>query len=109
MKTTAIPERSRDLVKIRDRHRCVRCLIPAPTGHWHHRRGRAVRGPHQHCPCNGVWLCSTCHVWAHANPEQAREVGLIVPRFVLEPGTQPFRTPTGWVKPDCEGGWTEAF
>jgi 5-methylcytosine-specific restriction protein A len=109
MKTTPIPQRSRDLVRSRERDRCARCQIPSPNGHWHHRRSRSVRDSHSHCPCNGVWLCSTCHTWAHSHPTEAREVGLILMRHQSPPGLSPFRTPTGWVLPDCEGGWTVAL
>lgn len=106
MKATPIPERSRTLVRVRERFRCARCLVPAPAGHWHHRRPRGVRDGHTHCTCVGVWLCSTCHAWAHAHPNEARDVGLILYRSISEPWTMPFLTPTGWVLPDCDGGWT---
>lgn len=105
MKATAIPERSRALVKSRDRFRCARCFMPAPAGHWHHRRSRSVPGEHQHCPCNGVWLCATCHSWAHQNPNAAQRFGFIVSRSVDEPASVPVLTPTGWIVLDCGGGW----
>ena len=108
MKATPIPKRSRDVVRARDRHRCVRCQIPAPNGHWHHRRSRSIRDAHTHCPCNGVWLCPTCHAFVHAHPQQAREEGLIAPRSA-NPQAVPFRTPLGWRLPDCDGGWTVAL
>jgi hypothetical protein len=68
-----------------------------------------VRDSHTHCPCVGVWLCATCHTWAHHNPTKAKEAGLIVERNVCEPWLMPFKTPTGWVLPDCSGGWTLAL
>lgn len=66
-----------------------------------------MRDKHQHCPCTGVWLCPTCHAWAHAHPEQARDTGFILSKFIDSPGEHPFRTPVGWKLPDCTGGWSE--
>lgn len=90
-------------MKVRDHHRCMRCLVPAPTGQWHHRRSRSVRDQHQHCPCNGVWLCPTCHRWVHDHPVQARETGFIVSKFVTEPGSIPIVTNIGERWTDCQG------
>jgi hypothetical protein len=56
-----------------------------------------------------VWLCATCHAWAHAHPSDAREAGYLMSRFVNEPWTVPFKTPLGWRLPDCQGGWREAL
>lgn len=109
MRATPIPARSREVVKSRERFRCARCQVPAPTGHWHHRRLRSVRDAHTHCACVGVWLCATCHAWAHAHPSDAREAGYLMSRFVNEPWTVPFKTPLGWRLPDCQGGWREAL
>jgi hypothetical protein len=77
-----IPARSRILVRARDFFRCVRCGcgVPAGVGHWHHRRGKSVRDDHTHEGCNGIWLCSACHTWVHANPLLARLSGWIVSR-----------------------------
>lgn len=37
---------------------------------------------HRHCACNGVWLCATCHSWAHNRPLRAKAEGYIVqPQF----------------------------
>ena len=80
MKATPIPERDRYLVTTRDRSRCVRCMVTAPNGQWHHRRGRSIRDKHTHHPCNGVWLCPTCHQWLHSHPLLAQGEGLILPR-----------------------------
>lgn len=109
MKATAIPERSRFLVRSRDRSRCARCAVPAPNGEWHHRRSRSVRDSHTHCACNGVWLCSTCHRWAHANPTEAKATGFILPRSVTEMWTMPFKHPLDWRVPDCGGGWRSSL
>lgn len=100
-KATGIPEKSRRIVRERAHDRCERC-----SGHgsqWHHRRSRHIRNDHTHHPCNGVWLCDTCHRWVHANPRRAQERGFIVSRYVEEPGTVPFKALSGWYLPDCEG------
>jgi len=64
-----------------------------------------VRDSHTHCACNGVWLCSTCHRWVHANPESARKVGFILERSCDTPWLVPFKHPLDWRTPDCIGGW----
>lgn len=104
MRATPIPQSARIAVRVRERLHCARCNIPLYSGHWHHRRSRSVRDQHTHHPCNGLWLCSTCHDWVHAHPFLARPNGWIVLRSVAEPGAVPFRTPNGWRRPDCEGG-----
>lgn len=101
-----IPALSRRLVKTRDKGRCVRCGCPTREGEWHHRRSRRVSGKHRHCACNGVWLCHTCHVAVHQNPEDARLYGFIVSQFVKDPGTIPVLTWYGVVTMDCQGFFT---
>lgn len=54
---------------------------------WHHRRGRAVKDDHTHCPCNGILVCRRCHNRAHNQPAQARDHGWIVPRHTDAPGS----------------------
>lgn len=100
---STIPTKSRDLVKARAHHRCERCEAPAYNGDWHHRRTRSVDDEHQHCPCNGVWLCRTCHRWAHDHPDEARRSGWIVSRWVNEPGTIPVHRRFGLWRHDCHG------
>lgn len=97
----SIPTRSREIVNSRDRRTCVRCACPGRE--WHHRRSRSVRGEHRHCPCNGVLLCHSCHVWVHKNPADAQEVGLIVSRYEDEPFTVPVRTVYGVTWQTCDG------
>lgn len=99
MKATPIPNASRIIVRGRDLHRCCRCLAPVPAGagHWHHRRSRSVRDEHQHAPCNGVWLCATCHTWVHGHPFEARRVGFIVSRYSIPCETPVFTRQHGWV------------
>lgn len=99
-----IPTWSRTTVKKRDKERCFRCGCPTLVGQWHHRRSRGVRGPHRHCPCNGVWLCPTCHRQVHDNPEQARLEGLIVSRSETDPGSVPALSWYGVLTLDCKGG-----
>lgn len=102
-----IPTRSRELVRARDEDRCQRCGSGRNLA-WHHRRRRSVKGHFQHCPCIGVQLCPTCHRWAHANPEAAQKVGLIVPAHEECPWTVPVKMFAGWVLNDCDGDseWT---
>lgn len=83
---TKIPTRSRELVYKRDDERCVRCGMKPRAKQWHHRRGRAVDDEHQHAPCNGILVCTVCHVWIHANPFEARAKGWIVARHLAPCG-----------------------
>lgn len=105
MKATGIPHKSRDAVKARAMGRCERCGMQG--SHWHHRRSRSIRDAITHSPVNGVWLCSTDHVFVHANPRQAREEGFIVSRYD-DPRKVPFlRWDGALVQPDTEGGWVQ--
>ena len=99
---TVIPPESRELVFTRDHGLCARCFMPGQE--WHHRRSRRVRGPHQHCPCNGVLLCQFCHRWAHNHPEEAQERGFIVSIYEDHPASVPQRRPDGWWITLCDGG-----
>lgn len=100
-----IPERSRIIVRRRERDLCIRCA--GKGAQWHHRRSRSVVDEHQHCPCNGVLLCPTCHAWVHAHPFEARGLGLIVSRHTAVPGEVPvvsyFYNPGLLLQ--CEGGF----
>ena len=95
-----IPTQARTVLSNRDKV-CLRCLMP-PT-QLHHRRGRAVRDVHQHCPCNLVYLCDSCHRWAHAHPRAAMRSGFVVGRAVGVPGTIPVKGPDGWWELACDG------
>ena len=64
-----------------------------------------MRDEHTHCPCNGVWLCRTCHAWAHKNPIAAREAGYIVSRYVLNPGGTGIDAYFGRIFFECDGTW----
>lgn len=104
--TKHIPTLSRVRVKERDKERCFRCGSPTKAGQWHHRRSRGVIAPHRHCPCNGVWLCPTCHRQVHANPEQAKQEGLIVGRHVEDPGSVPALAWYGVLTLQCDGNFS---
>lgn len=98
-----IPAQSRATVLKRDQ-RCVRCGAGGSAA-WHHRRSRRVSGVHQHCACNGVLLCHTCHAHVHAHPSESAERGLIVSSFIDEPASIPVKTYRGWLTHDCAGEW----
>lgn len=99
--TASIPQRSRNLVKGRDFGRCIRCAGRGTA--WHHRRSRSVVDEHTHCPCNGVWLCKTCHDWVHAHPFEARTAGWIVSRHVEQPSDEPVDSHFGTLLLMCDG------
>lgn len=101
---STIPTLSRALVKSREMASCARCGVGVGKGgHWHHRRSRSVRDEHQHCPCNGILLCTACHQWAHANPFEARAVGIIVSRYAMPAESPVWTLDYGWVMFDCHG------
>jgi hypothetical protein len=85
------------MVRGRDFNTCVRCRARISTGEWHHRRSRSVVDEHQHAPCNGLWLCSTCHAWVHAHPFEARAMGWIVSRYMIPCEMPVFAQQHGWV------------
>jgi hypothetical protein len=101
MTTLQIPPEARKIVGQRDNWRCGRCGVKASD--WHHRRSRRVRDVHQHCACNGIMLCRTCHGWAHDNPEIAQMVGMIVRQFQPRPWRIPVRRLDGWWLQRCVG------
>lgn len=103
---TQIPTLSRALVRNREMGLCARC--GGRGAEWHHRRSRSVRDEHQHCACNGVWLCKTCHSWAHANPFDARSVGMIVSRYKSPTESPIWTADYGWVMFDCHGSRADA-
>ena len=96
-----IPEESRRIVERREGRLCARCRGAGTD--WHHRRSRSVRDLHQHCACNGVLLCRTCHEWAHRYPVQAKAQGFVVARHEAEPGAFPVRRLDGWWLLLCDG------
>lgn len=58
---------------------------------------------HTHCACNGVYLCNTCHAWAHAHPFDARRFGWIISRHVGEPTTVAVSSAWGERYHSCSG------
>lgn len=88
MKAAPIPTKTRETLTRRSDGLCERCGAGGPT-EVHHRRGRAVRDAHTHCPCNCVRLCRTCHAWAHSHPAVARQEGMILHRTTSEPSQHP--------------------
>jgi hypothetical protein len=100
---SAIPPESRRLVADRDFGRCTRCGLGATA--WHHRRGRSVIDQHQHCPCNGIYLCDECHRYVHAHPFESRRQGWIVSRHTAVPGEVPVKSAVhcDWVLLQCNG------
>lgn len=101
-----IPTAAREAVKARSEGRCERCNSVGTD--WHHRRRRNVSLGHDpHCPCNGVWLCRTCHDDMHGHPSKAMKEGFIVSSYESSPWSIPLRIFTReWQTNDCEGGFT---
>lgn len=60
---------------------------------------------HQHCSCNGIYLCRTCHDWVHAHPFEAKAAGWIVPRSNPEPGSVPATAHFAVLVLDCDGNY----
>jgi len=100
----AIPQKSRLVVRTRAHNRCERCGVGSTRAQWHHRRSRRVRTAHRHCPCNGLWLCPTCHTWVHQNPVEARANGWIVSAHVETPFNITVKSAWGLREQDCHGG-----
>jgi hypothetical protein len=104
--SVTIPIEARVIVRERAMARCERCGMPVMPGHVHHRRSRSVHDRHQHCACNLVLLCGTCHSWAHAHPVLATGDGWLVSKFVTEPGTVAVGTHWGIRRHGCYGDYT---
>lgn len=100
-----IPTAKRQQVRERAKGMCERCS--GPGYHWHHRRRRAIKDDHTHCSCNGVLLCGTCHEWAHAHPQIARQQGWIVIASALQPGAAAVETIWGRRVLTCDGRYEE--
>lgn len=100
-----IPTARREQVKAREQGRCLRCS--GRGSEWHHRRTRRVFDQHQHCACNGVWLCRDCHAWVHGHPLEAAHSGYWVSRHVGEPATIQVIVPWGTVQLGCDGTYVD--
>jgi hypothetical protein len=102
MSTVHIPTKQRLLVKNREQGRCAMCQLRGAE--WHHRRSRRVRDEHRHCACNGLWLCGTCHRWAHAEPVRSLPWGFVVSQYEATPFLVPYlRLGTEWLQATCGG------
>lgn len=110
MKRRTGPDRATvELVRGRDRGRCVRCGVYTPGGSIHHRQGRGGTDPHR--PAALGLFCGSgttgCHGYVHANPAEAYAKGWMVRRL----GTAvcegiPIRTYAGWVLFNADGTTT---
>lgn len=95
---SAVPRAVAALVDARDGESCARCGVSlhVVAGSRHHRKLRSQGG--KHAPDNLVLLCGSgttgCHGWAHANPADARHVGLIVSAY-SSPEMHPVQYPDG--------------
>jgi hypothetical protein len=74
----------------------------------HHRRSRRVADDHQHCLCNLLLMCRTCHAGAHVSDNaRARLEGYIVTQWEKEPMWVPMITIVGgmpyWQMTTCDG------
>jgi hypothetical protein len=67
-----------------------------------------VSDEHQHCSCNGIWLCARCHEWVHAHPFEAKAKGWIVSRHQPLPGSVATVAYFGSIVLDCAGGFDPA-
>lgn len=96
---SAIPTAARDKVWERQNRQCCRC---GGRGYQIHHRQRRREGGHAVGNLAGV--CSTCHAWAHANPDRAKNDGYIVHISVDDPSAIPILTFMGSVLFDNDGG-----
>lgn len=106
----SVEEAARRLVRARDSHYCQMCgqsIVDRPSA-IHHRVAKGMGGSAKlERASNLIRLCGNgnadgCHGLAHSNPEWARSLGWIVPRF-LDPAEVPVGTYFGWVLLDDEG------
>lgn len=103
MSGNPIPTKAREVVKERDRGRCLRCGSSRGSDLHHRRRRRESAGHDPHCVCNLVTLCRTCHTWVHKHPSQAREARLIVSAYISSPAEHPVDSVFGTLWLDCDG------
>lgn len=95
-----IPTKNRNLARDRFNGQCARCGMHGAQ--CHHRQRRREGG---HAVGILVWLCPTCHAWAHANPKDACGDGFIIPTFIKDVNKVPIRTFMGTMTFDNEGGY----
>lgn len=95
-----IPTKNRELCRDRFNGQCARCGMHGAQAH--HRQRRREGG---HAVGILVWLCPTCHAWAHSNPTDAQADGYIISVHEKDATTVPIRTFVGLVRFDNEGGY----
>lgn len=89
---SAIPTRTRQLVRERDGGQCIRCGCPGTE--ISHRKRRREGG---HEMSNLCLACGPCHRgWAHANPQAAMDTGFMISVHGPDPQTVPIKTFYGW-------------
>jgi 5-methylcytosine-specific restriction protein A len=80
---------TKQLIRDRDHHRCVRCgkEVPPGTGSIQHRRAAGMGGtkdPVSCSPANGVLLCGSatspggCHAWCESRDPDAAAMGYVL-------------------------------
>ena len=111
MTRARVPVEVAELVRWRDRDRCLRCGTYTAGGSLHHRQGRGGADPHR--AANLILLCGSgttgCHGYVHANPAESYGAGWMVRRLGTATceGT-PVLTPHGVVLL-CEDGTTTPY
>lgn len=101
-----VPAKTRDLCRLRDGGMCQRCVQGKPAQELQHRRARGMGSanrPHTHCPCNLVWLCSSCHRMVESQRQRARESGFAVTLSADEPMQFPIELKGVWHLLTCDG------
>lgn len=101
-----VPAKTRQQVKERDKGMCQRCPGGHPAQELQHRRARGMGSAdreHIHCPCNLIFLCSTCHAIVESHRHQARLDGFAVSTHVDAPYKAPVRLREGWALLTCDG------
>lgn len=105
----ALSERNR-LIDGREMQACARCGVEIwNNGSRHHRKLRSRGGGDE--VSNGVLLCGSgttgCHGWAHAHPDEATALGLIVSRWRNPADVPMLHVLYGWVLLNDEGTATQ--
>jgi len=86
-KRDAVYAKRREQVWKRGNGMCEYCTMTAMTD-VHHLAGRV--GPDPHRLDNLIGLCRPCHDRAHANPDWARQSGLMRSRLAVDKASEPF-------------------
>lgn len=94
-----IPQAVLDAVDERRDGSCEATGCPTLNVQYHHRRaygmgGRQHDDPEQNTVPNILGLCPRHHAWAHAHPNRAKDLGLIVPQWASIRDTLVIPTPS---------------